>query len=115
MSIRIRITGPGIHGLPTEENPTGEYAIGHEFDTDAAFPLGWAGRAEVVRGEAKAGSVPIANTDPLGGTIKDLKAHIATITNPDDVQKLIDAEKAGNNRNGGIALLEARRDELLAA
>ena len=115
MAIRIRITGAGIHGAPTADNPTGEYPIGHEFDTDADFPIGWTGRAEVVGKGAKAGSTLITNpADPLAGTIEDLKAHIATLTNPDDVQKLIDAEKAGKNRNGGIALLEARRDELLA-
>lgn len=115
MAIRIKITGKGIHGMPSDDNPTGEYPIGYEFDTDAEFPAGWAGRAEVVRGAAKADSVPVTNDDPLGGTIPELKAHLATLTNPDDVQKLIDAEKAGKNRDGGIKLLEDRRDELLAA
>lgn len=61
MTIKIRITGPGIHGKPTDDNPTGEYPIGHEFETDAAFPAGWAGRAEVVQGEPKAGSKPVTN------------------------------------------------------
>lgn len=45
---RIRITGAGIHGQPTAENPTGEFPIGHEFDTDADLPKGWVGRAEIV-------------------------------------------------------------------
>jgi len=116
MTKRIRITGAGIFGMPvTAENPTGEYPIGHEFDTDGDLPDGWKGRAEIVGEGAKAGSTPITNpADPLGGTIDDLKTHISTLTDPDDVQKLIDAEKAGKNRNGGLAILEARRDELLA-
>lgn len=116
MGIRIRITGQGIHGKPTDENPTGEYPVGHEFDTEAEFPEGWKGRAEIVGKGAKEGSTAITNpADPLVGSIDALKAHLATVTDPDEVQKLIDAEKAGKNRNGGIALLEARRDELLAA
>lgn len=61
MAIRIRIIGPGIHGAPTEENPNGEYPIGYEFDTDAEFPAGWVGRAEIVQGEPKRGAKPITN------------------------------------------------------
>lgn len=46
---RIRITGKGIHGLPaTDENPTGEYPIGHEFETESPLPPGWVGRAQIV-------------------------------------------------------------------
>lgn len=63
MAIRIRITGPGIHGAPTSDNPTGEYPVGHEFDTDAEFPIGWTGRAEVVQAEPKRGSKPVTNED----------------------------------------------------
>jgi hypothetical protein len=61
MSIKIRITAAGIHGKPTEENPTGEYPVGYEFETDAEMPAGWVGRAEVVQPEPKAGSKPITN------------------------------------------------------
>lgn len=50
---RIRITGSGIYGQPTEENPTGEYPIGHEFDTTADLPAAWAGRAVIVGEEPK--------------------------------------------------------------
>lgn len=53
---RIRITGAGIYGQSTDKNPTGEYPIGHEFDTDAELPASWAGRAEVVGEEAGEGS-----------------------------------------------------------
>lgn len=45
---RIRITGAGIHGAPTAGNPTGEYPIGYEFETDADLPVGWKGRAVLV-------------------------------------------------------------------
>lgn len=44
----IRITGAGIFGVPTADNPTGEYPIGYEFETDASLPAGWVGRAVVV-------------------------------------------------------------------
>ncbi|WP_311271048.1 hypothetical protein [Sphingobium sp. WCS2017Hpa-17] len=44
----IRITGAGIYGAPTEANPTGEYTIGHEIETEGDLPPGWIGRAEVV-------------------------------------------------------------------
>lgn len=45
---KIRITGAGIYGQPTDENPSGEYPVGYEFETDATMPAGWAGRAIVV-------------------------------------------------------------------
>lgn len=50
---RIRITGAGIHGAPTKENPTGEFPVGYEFDTDADLPKGWVGRAVIVGEEPK--------------------------------------------------------------
>lgn len=49
---RIRITGTGIYGAPTAENPTGEIPVGTEFDTDADLPAGWKGRAIIVGEEA---------------------------------------------------------------
>lgn len=106
--MKIRITSGGIYGA------SGEVPIGTELEL-TEVPAGWTGRYEFVGKGASAGSTLITNpADPLGGTIEGLKTHIATLTDPDDVQKLIDAEKAGKNRNGGVALLEARRDELLA-
>lgn len=55
---KIRITGGGIHGLPiTDENPSGEYPIGYEFETDADLPPAWEGRAIVVGEKPKEGSV----------------------------------------------------------
>jgi len=61
MTKRIRITGSGIYGQPTEENPSGEYPIGFEFDTEADFPAGWAGRAVVVGDGPVEGSELIIN------------------------------------------------------
>lgn len=48
--MKIRITTGGIFGLPlSEENPNGEYPIGHEIDLgDNEPPAGWAGRYEIV-------------------------------------------------------------------
>ncbi len=63
MSKRIRITGPGIYGAPTKDNPTGELAIGTEFDIKGDMPVGWKGRAVVVGVEPEEGSVAILNGD----------------------------------------------------
>lgn len=63
MTKRIRITGSGIFGMPTDDNPSGEYPIGHEFDTDADLPVGWKGRAIVVGEEPAEGSVFVGNDD----------------------------------------------------
>lgn len=121
MKQRIRITTPGIYGLvPTEENPTGEYPIGHEFDTDATLPEGWNGKYHIVSRNVAEGSVVVTNpsstdTGPLDGSVDDLVKHITGITDPDEIEKLIKAETDGKARKGAIAALEARRDELLAA
>ena len=50
---------------------------------------------------------------PLDGSVDELTAYLATVDDPDEVQKLIDAETAGKSRKGALAALEARRDELL--
>jgi len=52
---------------------------------------------------------------PLDGSVEDLTAHLAGVTDADEVQKLIEAETAGKSRKGALAALEARRDEILAA
>lgn len=52
---------------------------------------------------------------PLDGNVDDLSAHLATVDDLDEVQRLLDAETAGKSRKGAIAAIEARRDELLAA
>lgn len=61
--MKIRITDRGIYGLAaSDENPSGEYPIGHEIDlgkNDA--PAGWAGRYQEVGSKADKGAVPITN------------------------------------------------------
>jgi hypothetical protein len=59
----IRITGAGIYGVPTKENPSGELPIGFEFDTEGDLPPGWVGRAVIVGEEPKPGSVFVGNDD----------------------------------------------------
>lgn len=58
---KIRITGAGIYGQPTDENSSGEYPVGYEFETDAAMPAGWAGRAIVVGEEPAENSSFVVN------------------------------------------------------
>ena len=60
---RIRIIGAGIYGAPTDENPSGEYPIGHEFETDADLPDGWVGRAEIVNAKPK-GATAVTGEKP---------------------------------------------------
>lgn len=61
MTKRIRITGPGIFGLTNDDNPSGEYPVGFEFDTDGDLPDGWVGRAEIVGEGPKEGAVALNN------------------------------------------------------
>lgn len=51
---------------------------------------------------------------PLDGSIDELVAHLATLDDVDEAQKLVDAEKAGKSRKGALAALDARLDELSA-
>ncbi len=62
----IRITGAGIYGVPTAENPTGELPIGFEFETEGDVPAGWVGRAIVVGGEPAEGSQFVTGNDDDG-------------------------------------------------
>lgn len=49
--MRIKIKALGIHGLAaTDENPSGEYPIGHEMDVDHV-PPGWVEKVEVLSGK----------------------------------------------------------------
>ena len=50
---------------------------------------------------------------PLDGSVPELTAYLEGVTDPDEVQKLIDAETGGKSRKGAIEALEARRDALL--
>jgi hypothetical protein len=59
--------------------------------------------------------VQAAEPGPLDGNVDDLTAHLATVDDLDEVQRLLDAETAGKSRKGALAAIEARRDELLAA
>lgn len=55
MTIKIKITQPGIFGLPIDEQKggTGEYPIGHELTLQdgAVPPAAWKGKYEVTSGK----------------------------------------------------------------
>lgn len=57
---------------------------------------------------------PASEPGPLDQSVDDLTAHLETLTDADEVQKLLDAEVAGKSRKSAVAALEARRDALLA-
>ena len=105
-----------ITGGPKIINATPVYtlAAGEEHDDfvisdaelDAARKTGWF----EIGGAASKTEEP----GPLDGSVDELAAHLAAMTDADEVQKLIDAETAGKSRKGALAALEARRDELLA-
>lgn len=121
--MKIRITAPGVYGVPvSDENPTGEYPVGFEFSTEAKLPEGWKGKYHVVEHGPVDGSVAVTNPasggtepGPLDGSIAELTKHLEGVSDPDEVQRLIDGETAGKSRAGALSVLEARRDELLAA
>lgn len=73
---RIRITGAGIHGAPTKDNPTGEIAIGTEFETDADLPTGWVGRAVIVGEEPAEGSVFVTGNGEGGDLIEAARKEV---------------------------------------
>lgn len=52
---------------------------------------------------------------PLDGSIEDLEAHVAGIEDPDEIDRLIEAETGGKSRVGALKALNARKDELAAA
>lgn len=52
---------------------------------------------------------------PLDGSVEDLEKHLEGVDDPDEVQRLIDAETAGKSRKGALTALESRRDALLDA
>lgn len=54
------------------------------------------------------------DTSALDSNLADLKADVAKLDTVDAVDQHIEAEKAGKNRSGAIALLEARKAELAA-
>ena len=49
---------------------------------------------------------------PLDGSVGDLTTHLATVDDPAEIERLIQAETAGKSRKGALTALEARRDEL---
>jgi hypothetical protein len=53
--MKLRITASGIYGA------NGEYPIGHEFETDAAIPDGWAGKVLVVEEAPKPAAKAVVN------------------------------------------------------
>jgi hypothetical protein len=61
--MKIRITSKGIFGLAaSDENPTGEYPIGHEIDLGKNEPpAGWAGRYEEVGGKGHKDAEMVVN------------------------------------------------------
>ncbi|KQM37947.1 hypothetical protein [Sphingomonas sp. Leaf10] len=55
-----------------------------------------------------------AEPGPLDQSVTKLTEYLKTVTDADQVQKLIDAETAGKSRDSALAALEARRDAILA-
>lgn len=93
----------GVKLIARGETVTVDLAEGEEAGLEAYF--------DVQPADEAAAPEPC----PLDLNLDDLEAHLATMTDPDAVQALLDAEIAGKSRKGAVAALEARRDELLAA
>lgn len=56
-----------------------------------------------------------SGVDPLVGTVPDLEAAIAKITDAGEIDRLIAAEKAGKNRATAVEALEARKTAIEAS
>lgn len=67
-------------------------------------------RVTELEAQVDAGNEP----GPLDQSVEKLTAHLETVTDADEVERLLVAEKAGKSRTGAVAALEARRDALLA-
>lgn len=52
--------------------------------------------------------------DPLDGNLDSLAAHLATVDDPAEVERLIAAETGGKTRSGALKLLNDRKDALTA-
>jgi hypothetical protein len=113
--MRIRIKGfNGSEDHSGLFGGNGEIPIGTEIDL-AEAPAGWAGRYDVISGGPAQGSTFVTGEPgPLDRSIPELEKHLEGVTDADEVQRLIDAETAGKSRSGALAVLEARRDALLA-
>ncbi|RVT93702.1 hypothetical protein [Sphingomonas crocodyli] len=72
--------------------------------------------AKVAELEAKlaAANKPSGEPGPLDQSVEKLTEHLQTMTDADEIEKLIAAETAGKSRSGALAALKARQDELLA-
>lgn len=81
-----------------------------QADRDADEVVSLRARVAELEAKLKAGEEP----GPLDQSVEKLTAHLETVTDADDVERLLNAEKAGKSRQGAIAALEARRDALLA-
>ena len=70
--MKIRITKPGIFGLPIsdEVGGTGEYPVGHEITLDkgVAPPAGWEGKYEIVSGKLPDDAEFVTGTSAERGT-----------------------------------------------
>jgi hypothetical protein len=53
--MKLRIIAGGIFGA------NGEYAVGHEFETDAEIPAGWAGKVIIIEDEPNSDAKAVTN------------------------------------------------------
>jgi len=107
----LKNTSKGLRGVLLRNGQTLWIEVGQSVSIASAAVK--AKPSDVVEGEAPEDERK-SEPGPLDGSVDDLTDHLATLTDVDEVQKLIDAETAGKSRKSAIAALESRRDELLA-
>ena len=81
-----------------------------QADRDADEVEALRARVAELEAQLKGGAEP----GPLDQSVEKLAAHLETISDADEVERLLNAEKAGKSRQGAITALEARRGALLA-
>jgi hypothetical protein len=62
--------------------------------------------------EFRGNAALVEEPGPLDQSVEALAEHLASIDDPAEIDRLIEAETAGKSRKGALAALEARRDEL---
>jgi hypothetical protein len=72
------------------------------------------GEALAAQGADGSGGNTGDDSDPLAGSVDALKTHLETVNDAGELDRLVDAEKAGQNRSTAIAAIEARKTALTA-
>jgi hypothetical protein len=107
-------TGAGVEGDHNDLlKPT---FLGSDGQGDAPSISGTAGKTVASTADSTAADdeEEVKEPGPLDKSVPDLTDHLETITDAAEIDKLIEAEKAGKSRISALAALDARKTALAA-